>query len=341
MKHLFAAVLAVFSTNLVFANSGTIPERPLVTLPNYGVQPANPMENYTPTTVSSHRLSTLWNTMNDKMDGKDCYRRAQVWTYDMYDFYGVKSMKIFIHYTNKFNRELDEVADMSKRGIKDKLDYRIYKMLGYNKTWDYHVAPLVLLDNGEYRVLDKELILAYDAGFPYTDNEAWNLTKRPAKIEEWLDGLTIRGELLWKARKLMLERDMAKARSRDRMQEYNNLRAKYVELGMDKNDQIDIKCHKAESIAEVDLNHATKYCFYTIAPMYYYNEIDLRSLAFGNTNQSYSMPVRADTYTEENYLEGARNYVQDRWNYSELKDAKKEIKWGGGNDCSDRIKKEQ
>ena len=183
--------------------------------------------------------------MNAAMDGKDCYRRAQVWTFDMYDLHRVKSAKIFIHYTNKYNRELDGAAKMSKRGLKGAIDGRLYKMLGYNKTWDYHVAPLVKLNSGEYRVLDKELVLAYDAKYPYTDNEAWNLTKRPAKIDEWLEGLNVRGELLWKARKAMLERDMAQACG----SRYYALQEKYKSFGMDKHDSIDIKCHKADSIA--------------------------------------------------------------------------------------------
>lgn len=335
MKTKLLAVLAVSLSFQAFAN--LIPELPKNEIMS-SVQPADPMANYTPTAISESKMNSIWSRMTTGLKDKDCYRRAQIWTWNMYDIYGVKSMKVFIHYTNKFNRELDEAADMSRSGLKEVLDRRLYDMLKYNKTWDYHVAPLVQLTNGEYRVLDKSLVLAYDAQYPYTDNEAWNLYKRPATIEEWTEGLMVRGELLWKARKAMLERDMRKAgygASR-----YNSLRAKYEELGMDKADSVDIKCHKATSIAEVDLNHKTKYCFYTIAPMYYYNEIDLRYLAFGNTGQRYSNPVRVEgTYTEENFLEGVQNYVQDRWNYSELYDARKEFKWGKAGDYKDRIKK--
>ena len=336
MKNIITAVLAMTSLCNLYASEGTIPEKPIVEIPESLIMPTNPMENYTPTTLSENQMYRIWNSMNSNVDGKDCYRRAHIWAYDMYDYYRVKSMKIFIHYTNKFNRELDYVAKMSKRGIRGKIDYRIYDLLGYNKTWDYHVAPLIELDNGEYRVMDKTLAMPYDARFPYTDDEAWRLTTRPATIEEWLEGLNIRGELLWKARKAMLERDMARAYGSN----LTRLRAKYEELGMDKNDEVDIKCHKAESIAEVDLNHDNVYCFYTIAPMYYYNEIDLRYLAFGNTRQKYSMPVRLNTYTEENF-ENGRNYVVRDWNYYELKDAKKELGWGDSTDYSRRIKKER
>ncbi len=336
MKHLLmVSAMACLASTQALSNGGNIPESPLVLLPDKMVQPANPMEGYSMTPVTESKMMTMWNNMNDSMDGKDCYRRAQIWTFDMADLYRVKSAKVFIHYTNKFNRQIDGVAKMNKRGLKGVIDGRIYKMLGYNKTWDYHVAPLVKLTNGEYQVLDKELILAYDAQYPYSPNEAWNLTKRPASIDEWLEGLTVRGELLWKARKAMIERDMRRAGGA----QYDRLQTQYKSFGMDKHDSIDIKCHKANSIAEVDLNHKTAYCFYTIAPMYYYNELDLRSLAFGYTNQNYSSPVRLDTYTEENFESGKTNYVQNKWNYSELKDAKKEFKWRAGSSYSERIKK--
>jgi len=318
---------------------GNIPELPLVELPNTTIQPADPMANYTPSSISENQMNEIWNNMTTSLKDKDCFRRAQIWTWDMFDFYNVKSMKIFIHYTNKFNRELDDTSKKSKKGLKEVLDSRLMKLLSYNKTWDFHVAPLVQLTNGEYRVLDKSLILAYDALYPYTDNEAWKLIKRPATIEEWTEGLMIRGELLWKAKKAMLERDMQEVSVGT--PKYNELKAKYIELGMDKNDSIDIKCHKAQSIAEVDLNHKTAYCFYTVYPMYYYTESDLRYFAFGKTNQSYNKPVSPETYTEENYRQGAENYVQTRWNYSELSDAKGEFKLFSSGDFAKRIKKAQ
>ena len=335
--------MAILSAH-AFGNAGPIPERNIVSVqdayPNMSVYPRNPMERYTPSSVSESRLYSIWNSMNAEMDGKDCYRRAHVWAYDMYEYFGVRSMKIFIHYTNKFNRELDGMADMKKRDLRNLIDYRTYRMLGYNKTWDYHVAPLVQLDNGEYRVLDKELILAYDAGFPYSQDAAWNLQKRPAKIEEWLDGLTIRGELLWQARKQRIRLDMNKARSRGRTAQYNTLLAKYRELGMDRYDQIDIKCKKADSIADVDLNHSNAYCFYTIAPMYYYNEIDLRAQAFGSSNMNYAIPVNNSVYTEQNFIDCRNRYTTTDWIYAELRDAAREIK-RGSRDFRRRIERER
>lgn len=70
------------------------------------------------------------------------------------------------------------------------------------------MAPMIKVNNKNV-VLDRYLPLAYDADFPYTENEAWNLTERAASPEEWVEALTIRGELLWQARKAELEEEMA------------------------------------------------------------------------------------------------------------------------------------
>ena len=335
MKFNFIFVALVALSTSALAN--LIPEQPRRIIKSQ-IQPANPMANYNPTPVTEQELRSLWAMLTTKLKDKDCYRRAHIWSWDMFDYYGINSMKVFVHYTNKFNRELDEVAKMSRSGIKDKIDQRTYNLLKYNKTWDYHVAPLVQLNNGEYRVLDKSLVLAYDAQYPYSPDEAWALYKRPATIEEWTEGLMVRGELLWQARKAMLERDMQKEQAGSAR--HLRLMKKYRELGMHLSDTVDIKCHRAESIAEVDLNHDTKYCFYTIAPMFYYNEIDLRYLAFGETNQRYTQPVNIErSYNERNFTHGADNYTQARWNYSELIDAKKEFSWGASGDFKARIQK--
>lgn len=103
---------------------------------------------------------------------------------------------------------------------------------------------------------------------------------------------------------------------------------------MDKKDRIDIKCKKANSIADVDKAHEKEWCFYTVAPMYYYNEIDLRNLAYGSHNKiidgkrvkhNYIAPPPMSYHAEEFYQEG-RDFIVSRWNEEELEDAQKEIK---------------
>ncbi len=317
--------------------------------------PYSPMTNYTPSDHSENELTRIWSEMRTDLKGKDCYRRAHLWAYSMKQKRNVDSSKIFIHYTNKFNRELDNMG-RGKMGwferkffSVDGVSKRDIGMFRSNITWDYHVAPMLSIENEDV-VVDRYLDLAYDASYPYTDQESWNLYTRPASPSEWVEALTVRGEILWKIRKQELLNDKAEAEeklaknksklrntsSKSSIKKYKKKIAKYQtevneinstmsKLEMVGNDSIDITCKQVDSIAEVDKNHDTAWCFYSVAPMYYYNEMDLRYLAYGETGSNYAAPPALSVHTEENYQNG-RNYVQNSFNPKELKDAKGEIK---------------
>jgi len=338
MKKKFIALMALSLSTIAFA------------------EPTIPMENYTPTDHSEYEMNRFWKSMRTDLKGDACYRRAQLWSYELYRNYHVKSSKIFIHYTQKFNRELDEMGRKGGMGWLEKKFFdvdgaskRSIRMIRSNITWDYHVAPLVMVD-GQEMVLDRYLDLAYDAKYPYTENEAWKLYARPATPEEWVEALTVRGELLWEVRKIELENEKKDLTSKvaqykravsestrssqvRKMQakldkysaELRDVKQKMDYLEMTNNDHLDMKCERVDSIAEVDKRHESAWCFYTVAPMYYYNELDLRTLAYGQTGYNYAMPAPMSLQTEANYQAGSR-FTQTRFNENELKDAQKEIK---------------
>lgn len=295
--------------------------------------PISPMENFEPTNISESKMHQIWRTMEDSFKGKDCYRRAHIWAYDMYKNDNIKSRKLFLHYTNRWNFELDKMGgEFSGWFSKVKqlsfdapgISKRNRNMVRHNITWDYHVAPLVLVE-GRDMILDKELTIAYDANpADYSEDEGWNLKRRPATPEEWTEGLTIRGEILWEARRATLLKDLRKAQRKGQHGTARSIEAKMVSLGMD-SPRIDIKCEAVESIAHVDQNHKTAWCFTTEAPMYYYNEIDLRYLAYGRTRYNYSSPPPMSVQNERNYRNGEQ-YIQTNFNPAELKDAQGERK---------------
>lgn len=104
--------------------------------------PLSPMEGYTTSNHSKSDLKAFWNTVNridSKMKGKDCFKRAMVWSFKLNRDYGVYSKKIFMHYTNKFNHEID---DMGRSGVGS---FFTRHFTG-NKGWDFHVAPAVTID---------------------------------------------------------------------------------------------------------------------------------------------------------------------------------------------------
>ena len=306
----------------------------LVQANNIYALPVNPMNDYVPTDISEKYLTVeqIWNNLHSYMKGKDCYKRAHIWSYDTYRRFGVRSKKIFIHYTNKWNYELDDLGgeklyggflglnSLKRKGLKyDGISDRDMGVIKSNKRWVYHVATTIV-DNKKDVVLDRTLRLAYDAEpSQYTDDEAWNLKVRPSTPEEWMESLTIRGEILWKIRKAKLKEELKEAES---SREVNTIEKTMRRLSMidesgNELSRIDIKCKKANSIAAADLNSTNEWCYWTEAPMYYWNEIDLRYLAYGNTGYRYNISPPESVHTERNYSNG-ESYIQFEFDENEV-----------------------
>ena len=79
--------------------------------------PVDPMENFYPTEVSSADVNRIWSSMRTDLKGDDCYKRAHLWTYALDRRYRIKTSKIFLHYTDKFNTELDQLGDEDGGGF--------------------------------------------------------------------------------------------------------------------------------------------------------------------------------------------------------------------------------
>lgn len=313
--------------------------------------PINPMDFYTPDNISQETVEYIWRNQTTEVDGKDCYRRAQLWTTAMRDLSGrqVKANKIFIHYTDKFNNLLDDLTvdgDMHRvqkfnlfgKWSKPHKKYGLTRLEGNlmknNIVWDYHVAPMAIVE-GQEVVLDRTLTLPYDIEMPYNHEADFSQTARMATPTEWVEALTVRGEQLWRIRGKIIEHEMQEAREdmRSRNEQkreratakYARLQAEYRAAEYDIKDNIDIKCEKIESMVEVDANHDNAWCFYSVVPMYYYNEIDLRNLAYGNTGLNHASAVPTSYATEANFAKG-EEFIQDYFSEAELKDALGELK---------------
>jgi len=122
----------------------------------------NDDSSYTPTPLSIEDATVLFNVLNTRDTAtSQCYKRAHTWAYDMFvlrpmnaiiaeknpidhgkyqelvkvqNGTGVQSMKVFLFYTRKFNRDCN--------------DRQLCK-------WWFHVAPYVKVD-GEDMVMDRE-----------------------------------------------------------------------------------------------------------------------------------------------------------------------------------------
>lgn len=278
-------------------------------------QPLSPMANYETSNHSKQDLEIFWKKVRGiekNLKGKDCFKRAMIWSYTLNKHYNVDSKKVFMHYTNKFNKEID---DMGRSGA----GARLGRVFSRNKGWDFHVAPAVTVDGVDY-VLDP------------------HLRKNPETTEQWVEFLTERGESRLKHRHRDLLKDLKKARRRlskanksksveaEKKVEYRKNIAeikatlKYLGLTEDPNQKIDIKCKKIDNIMEFDLNQNTQWCYYQEASMYYFATLELRLLNYGNLpGNDLRLPVTNRVHhTQENFDEGRNNYSHYRFQNSYL-----------------------
>lgn len=96
----------------------------------------HPMTGYTPSNVSSYdEAARMFKYLKGRTKWfTQCFNRAHIWAKQMYDRDRVYSMKIFIFYTKKFRRTIDD-------------------------KWWFHVAPMLDV-NGDYYVMDQEFTKA-------------------------------------------------------------------------------------------------------------------------------------------------------------------------------------
>lgn len=90
-----------------------------------------PMSGYIPSNVESFEkaVQMFGYLKNNSKWFTQCFNRAHIWAKQMHKNDHIDSMKLFIFYTSKYRRELDE-------------------------KWWFHVAPMIDI-NGQYYVLDK------------------------------------------------------------------------------------------------------------------------------------------------------------------------------------------
>ncbi len=278
--------------------------------------PVSPMDGFTTSEHSKSDLNRFWNkikAVNKKMKGKDCFKRANIWSYKLNREDGVVSKKVFMHYTDKFNIELDNLG-------RNGLTRMVGGMFSSNTAWDFHVAPAVNIEGTDY-IIDPKL------------------RSKPETIENWVEFLTERGESRLKIRKNNLLKDLRKYRKRlsralsekdDDFNRVDRLREKvkeikdkmdYLGLNENPNQKIDIKCTKIEHIMQFDTNQNSEWCFYQEASMYYYATLELRYLNYGNLDVDMRHPLTNPQWQDERNYQNGRSYIMRNWDRELLEES--------------------
>jgi hypothetical protein len=320
-KHLFL-LISIVSLNLLAA-------------------PMSPLD-YAPSRHSNYEIRQMYRAMfKDDLKGEDCFKRAYIWSYQFVNQFNARPIKVFFHYTDKFNFELDSQGESGS----------LARLLngGSKIVWDFHVAPAVENEKGEIIVLDPIV-------FP---------KKGIMKLNEWIDGLAARGEFYLKKRSEKLFDDLEKAdkkldRNKDRLKrqikneidtqytreriselenEIKSIKDKMKYLGIiSKGRRKKITCSEITNIEDFDKNQWDAWCFYQKSSMYYFAPGELRVLNYGTLgnhkpgrlstqeeinaliNSTYRFPVNEENIELEKYFRNGNSiysemFYQDGANY--------------------------
>lgn len=265
-------------------------------------QPVSPL-NYTPSRHSDTEIKSIYKALfkGDKLKGEDCFKRAYLWAYQMEQKFNARPIKVFFHYTNKFNKELDSQGKESSLGRRLSGGSRI--------VWDFHVAPAVENENGEVMVFDPVV-------FPKHG--------RAMTLKTWVQKLSNRGEFFLKrrAKKLIKDRNQSKSninrykkmisnasttgektsyriKLNEATQELKETKKLMKYIGVNSNGSTNpIKCREIEHIEEFDKNQYTEWCHYQKTSMYYFATGELRVLNYGTLGNH--APGKLSTQNEIN-----------------------------------------
>ena len=259
--------------------------------------PISPMQGYEYTDLKDmDQAMRVWRSMKTKIQrSSECFNRALAWVYDMEKQYGIKSRKLILHYSAKYNQELDS-------------------------GWGFHIAPLLSVQGEDYmfdRQFMKEPTKREDWVNHFIQVGLKKLTKKRDKLVEKKRDLQRKLSDMYKE----LEEDKSvqwiwdtpssvKAKIREIDEELAYLQVK--ETG-----PVEIKCKAITNIEELDYHLTDEWCYTQEVNMYYWGIPQLRLLNYGSTSVP---PQNQLVYAQER---GA-DFVMNDWNMDQVWDARAE-----------------
>jgi hypothetical protein len=133
------------SKNNDYLSAETVEGRERIEPTDVGDDSDGPNMSYSPTVVSEATASTIFRRMRrDYQNDSQCYNRAHVWANEEYKTSGLKSMKLFLFFTNRYIRN-------------------------YRYKWWFHVSPMVSTTEGD-RVIDRRYTSGPRAKNSWTPN---------------------------------------------------------------------------------------------------------------------------------------------------------------------------
>lgn len=253
------------------------------------ITPMSPTDGYNLDVISeASALDIFKNIKNEYKKDSTCANRAMIWAFETYNTYNVNSEKYFIHYTDLFNHIANNDGE------------HLTCFFGWcpgADGWEYHVASSFNVD-GELMVFDKYFLPnapvtpeAWERRF--IDNAEEKLNKNAAKIIA------------------QLKKNISKERLKESKKQKDRDALALIAASKGPDGKYHISCKRITHIAEHDLDQRKSWCHTQRTSMYYWNQLDLRTLNNGSKNI-----ITKDNYTDNNILKGMDHKKTDFGYYS-------------------------
>ena len=256
------------------------------------IEPTDPMEGYQATEISRYQAREIFKSLNGNDNkgffglGKSiCSNRAMVWAYEAYKDYGVKSKKLFIHYSEIFNHIVHNDLKVCNR---------------FCDGWDYHVATIFNVEGKDMAMDKKFLPKGPVTPLQWTNNF---IAEAHKNIKEYGPSLMQRLNADIRSYKSSSKSDMTESQYEDAQKKYQlDIAArKLLRRSKRSNGTYDISCKEVTHIMDADLESKSEWCHIQRTNMYYWTQISLRML---NVNKEQSTRLTKDDITYSNVSAG-------------------------------------
>lgn len=335
----------------------------LALLSSFGaISQTSPLEGYTPLGINSNMTNEVWDNMKtDFKSGSECFNRAISWTYDLDKMFGIKSKKILIHYSYKYNQELsskwgfhiapvievDGVDTVFDKGFQPWVHSPLSKQMWEDK---FLIAGTEELVEKRIKLVDKLNDKKQD--FRDLDRSSENYRSRANSIREDINEIVeemkyfkVTDEELKIQRPLKIAQvERTIKHHKDAMQRFDQNSSSYRsaksqvdyhtnllnKVLSDFNYSAHIQCKKINHIEELDFNQTKEWCYIQETSMYYWGIPQLRLLNYGQYDRPYESEVSS-------MRDNGAQYALSDYNMEQVWIARKQA---FGNDYKELWKKE-
>lgn len=239
----------------------------LASLKAVSYTPSNELLTYSVTNLQSrNEANEIFNNLyRNRKDWSQCYDRAHYWSYQLFRNHGIYTSKVFIFFTKKYTREI-------------------------NNRWWFHVAPSFDVQ-GRQHVLDPEFL---SKPVPYEvwkngaiDHAHYKLVPLKKKLDRQLH--QVQSRLSQHQAGSQAYRNLQKQRSAiiQKLKDKLILNSKLIPVTNENfpyrnmRQILDLKCKHITKYSEFEQNQESQYCYIMTTDMFFWAPLNIENLEEG------------------------------------------------------------